>query len=124
MKFLKQGVCLALLGAGLSAAPLTLAGQATATPSASPEAAQDHGVVQDMRSTATGTVKVSNSTATGAVGFAGVARGGDLLPGVAGDSKAQAAGKADRYLADFGGAFGAGAGQLKRSEVISNGHGG
>ena len=32
MKFLKQGICLALLGAGLSAAPVTLAGQATATP--------------------------------------------------------------------------------------------
>ena len=35
MKFLKQGLCLALLGAGLAAVPATLASQASASPASS-----------------------------------------------------------------------------------------
>ncbi len=58
MKFLKQGLCLALLGAGLSAAPISLANQAAAIPSSAATAAPDQGLKQDIRSTASGTVEV------------------------------------------------------------------
>jgi len=123
VKILKQGVCLALLGAGLSAAPMTLASQASATPSSSVSpAALDP--VQDLRDTARGQVKLSTRAATGKVGFAAVGRSGDLLPGVSGQTKAAAEAKADQYLAEFGGAFGAGPGELQRKGVEPDGYGG
>ena len=49
---------------------------------------------------------------------------GDLLPTVAGDSKAAAAAKTDAFLSKYGAAFGAGAGELTRSEIASDGLGG
>ena len=121
MKFLKQGLCLALVGAGLAAAPTTLA---QAVPTAAPSAAPDQDLVAQMRDTADTTVAVSKSTATGKVGFARATRDGDLLPGVSGSSRTDAGAKADRYLAEFGPAFGAASGQLDRPGVTSDGHGG
>jgi Zn-dependent metalloprotease len=49
---------------------------------------------------------------------------GDLLPSVAGDSKAAAAAKTDAFLSQYGAAFGAGEGELTRTEVTSDGYGG
>ena len=117
MKFLKQGICLALLGAGLAAVPATVASQASASSPAVAGAVQDGGLVQDMRSAARGQVMVSTQKATDQVGFARVAKGGDLLPNVSGSGKAAAGAKADKYLASYGGAFGAGAGELSRQKI-------
>ncbi len=75
MKFLKQGVCLALMGAGLAAVPGVQAVAAGSAPSASGQ-----GLVQQMRDGASGAVAVSSEAATGKVGFVRVAKGGDLLP--------------------------------------------
>ncbi len=126
MKILKQGLCLALLGAGLVAVPATLAAQAATTPStsAASKAARDPGLAQDIRDTARGQVALSTKSATGQIGFARVAPGGDLLPGVAGETQAAAGAKADRYLAEFGEAFGAAAGQLSREKLTRDGYGG
>jgi Zn-dependent metalloprotease len=126
VKFLKQGVCLALLGDGLSAAPVTLTASASATssPTAATSAARDQGLVQDIRDTARGNVSLSTRAATGDLGFARVANGGDLLPGVAGDSKSAASAKADQYLAKYGGAFGAGKGELTRQSLAPDSAGG
>jgi Zn-dependent metalloprotease len=123
VKLLKQGVCLALLGAGLAAAPATVASQASATPTSAAPAAGPS-LVQQIRSTAQGQVAISNQRATDAVGFARAASGGDLLPGVAGSGKASAAAKADQYLASYGGAFGAGQDQLTRTGVAPDSAGG
>ena len=123
MKFLKQGLCLALLGAGLAAVPATLASQASASP-ASSSVASDHCLVQGIRDTASGNVSIAAQRATGQVGFARVAAGGDLLPGVSGTDKAAAAAKADEYLASYGGAFGAGQGELTRSGIAADSAGG
>ena len=126
MKFFRQGVALALLGAGLSTAPMTVAHQASASPApaAASAAAQDDGAVAGIRNAARGPVSLSTQPATGAVGFARAARGGDLLPGAAGEGKAAAAAKADRYLAAHGDAFGAGPDQLSRQKVEADQAGG
>jgi Zn-dependent metalloprotease len=123
VKLLKQGICLALLGAGLAAAPATVASQASATPTSSAQAAAPS-LVQQIRSTARGQVTISNQRATDAVGFARAATGGDLLPGVAGASKSEAGAKADQYLASYGGAFGAGQGELTRTGIAADSAGG
>ena len=123
MKFLKQGVCLALLGAGLAAIPATVASQASASPAPS-SVAPDQSLVQGIRNAASGNVSIASRRATGQVGFARVAAGGDLLPDVSGSGKAAAAAKADQYLASYGGAFGAGQGQLTRSAVTADSAGG
>lgn len=123
MKLLKQGVCLALLGAGLAAAPATVASQASATPAPSSQASSPS-LVQQIRGTARGQVAISTQRATGQVGFAHAAAGGDLLPGVEGSSRAAAAAKADQYLASYGGAFGAGKGQLTRTGITADSAGG
>jgi Zn-dependent metalloprotease len=124
VKILKQGVCLALLGGALAAAPVTVAASATPAATAASSAAPDQGLVQGMRDTARGQITLSKQSATGAVGFARAAQGGDLLPGTAGDSKAAAAAKADKYLASYGGAFGAGKGELTRTSVTADQAGG
>ena len=50
---------------------------------------------------------------------------GDLLPSVAGDSKAgRRLPRPTRSSSKYGAAFGAGAGQLTRSEITSDGYGG
>jgi Zn-dependent metalloprotease len=113
VKIFQQGLCLALLGAGLAALPglqVAASGQQAAAP--------DPSLVQQMRSEADGGVRVTTESATGKVGFIR-ARGAasDLFPDFAGNSRAKAVDKADAYLARFGPAFGAADGQLEQTDV-------
>ncbi len=124
MKILKQGVCLALLGGALAAAPVTVAASATPAASTASSAAPDQGQAQGIRDAARGPVTLTRQASTGAVGFARATQGGDLLPNVSGTGKAAAAAKADTYLSTYGGAFGAGQGQLTRSSVAADAAGG
>src|SRR5690349_20390859 len=100
-----------------------MASQASATPTSAAQAAAPS-LVQQIRTTAQGQVAISNQRATGAVGFARAASGGDLLPGVDGSDRASAAAKADRYLSSYGGAFGARQNQLTRTGIASDSAGG
>lgn len=118
MKFLKQGLSLALLGASLTALPVL---QATTVGTAS--AAVGGSLVQQMRGDATGAVQVTRERATGKVGFIRAARGGDLLPSVAGDSTSKAGVKASAYLAKYAPLLGAGASELKQSGVSATKYG-
>ena len=115
MKILKQGLCLALLGAGLAAVPGTLA-----TASA-PAAAADKSLIQQIKDGADGSVTASTETATGKVGFLR-ARGAnaDLLPGESADSAASASAKADAFLDKYARAFGAKPGELVRERVSAD----
>ncbi|NYJ01698.1 Zn-dependent metalloprotease [Nocardioides thalensis] len=80
----------------------------------------DPSVVDQMRSTADGRVKVRANPATGEVGFVRAAgANADLLPDVAADSRAEAAAKADAYLDEFAVGFGAAPGQLKRTPDVA-----
>ena len=106
MKFLKQGVCLALMGAGLAAVPGVQAAAAGSAPTASGQ-----GLVQQMRDGASGAVALSSEAATGKVGFVRVAKGGDLLPANHGD----AAAKAEAFLTRYAGLFGASRSQLAKT---------
>ena len=64
MKLLRQGVCLAMLGAGLAASPVALA--SATTPAASTAAqAQSTDLVSQMRAEARGSVTASTLAATG-----------------------------------------------------------
>ena len=115
MKFVKQGLCLALLGAGLVATPLL---QATA---AAP--APGNGV-QAMKEEANGLVMLSGESATRRVGFIRVTEAdGDLMPSRAGDSRSAAAAKADAYLDKYAANFGARPAELQRDGVVANGAG-
>lgn len=122
MKFLKQGVCLALLGAGLAAAPASLTTTASATPTAA--VAGDRGLVRDLRAQADGTVSIKNNPATGEAGWlrADGARG-DLLPGVAGKGKSAAVDKADAFVDQYGAVLGAASGDLVRQAVDTTDYG-
>jgi Zn-dependent metalloprotease len=113
VKISQQGLCLALLGAGLAALPGLQVGAA-----GHPAPAPDRSLVQQMRSEADGDVRLTTESATGKVGFIR-AKGaaGDLLPDVAGDSRAAAVDKAQAYLDRFAPAFGAADGQLQRTDV-------
>ena len=102
---------------GAFRSPDQLANQAAAIPSSAATAAPDQGLKQDIRSTASGTVKFSTRAATGEVGFARVSSGGDLLPGVAGDSRAAGGARPTSTSPTTAGAFGAGEGQLQRAQV-------
>lgn len=113
MKFLRQGVALAVLGAGLAAAP------GISATAASAPAPDDTSMIQQMRSGADGSTAISKEGATGEVGFIRAATGGDLLP----SSDAAPAAKADAYLNKFSSAFGAPRGQLVRDGVQKNEHG-
>ena len=108
MKVLGQGISLALVAAGLAAAP-ALAAQAAQAPAA-PAAAQPS-LVQKMKDTADGSVRTSRDDATGKVDFVRAGRNGDLLPATDA-APATAAVKADEYLTDFAAAFGAARGEL------------
>ena len=122
MKFLKQGLCLALLGGGLAAVPATLASQASAAPTtAASSIAGDRGLVRELRDQADGTVTVANNSATGQVGFVrATGAKADLLPSVAGDSSAKAAAKADAFVDKYGSTLGAAQGELVRKGVSAN----
>ncbi len=116
MKFLKQGLCLALLGAGLAAVPATLASQATAAPLQA-----DNGLASQLHNQADGTVSIKENAATGRASFVrATGAQGDLLPNVAGDSAAKAATKADSFVDTYGALLGAGTGELVRKSVSSS----
>ena len=108
MKLLTQGIALAVLGAGLAAAPAL---QAQAEPAA--KKSGDNGV-QAMKNEATGLVSLSGESATGRVGFIRVKGNGDLMPSQAAGSRAAAATKADAYLDKYAANFGARPGELSR----------
>lgn len=118
MRLLKQGISLALLGAGLAAVPglqsATAAGQSPAVAGS---------LVQQIRSQADSSVKITSEAATGKVGFLRAARGGDLLPSVEADSAKTAQHKADAYLRQYAAAFGARSGELKPAGQSSSPYG-
>ncbi len=119
MKLLKQGVCLALLGAGLAAVPATVASQASASPAPAPAA--DQGLAGQLRDQAQGSVSIRNNAGTGSAGFVrATGAQADLLPDVAGNSASKAAGKADSFVDSFGGLLGAAPGELVRQNVSSD----
>ena len=121
MKFLKQGVCLALVGAGLAAAPLSLAAAAAPTGATAARAAKaSPDLVAQIRDGARAWRPRRRSPRTGASGMVRAGANGDLLPSVAGDGKAAAAAKSDSFLAKYGGAFGAASGQLARKKTESD----
>ncbi len=115
MKILRQGVCLALLGAGLAAVPGL---QATAATTSTVVAGES--LVQQMRNEARGSVALSTERATGKVGFIRSGNKGDLFPAVEGDSLRGAVDKTTAYLKQYGAAFGARAGELSQSGVTSS----
>lgn len=113
MKFLTQGLALAVVGAGLAAAPLT-------TAQAQPRSIDVSGAdsaLDSIQATADGDVISSRESATGKVGFLRVRGKGDLLPGRSGDSSGSAAAKSDAYLDRHASAFGARPGELQRQRV-------
>ena len=116
-EILKQGVCLALLGAGLAAVPATwLTGVGDPRrPVASAAARPIRVWCRHPRHRAAARSPCRPRSATGQVGFVRAAGGGDLLPGVAGSGKAAAARQGRRRTSrQYGGAFGAGQGELTR----------
>lgn len=114
MKFLKPGLSLALLGAGLAFSPVA----PSAAVGGVSQVADDPSSVQAMRQTADGNVRVTQESATGRVGFI-AARGADadLYPDLAGDSTARATAKVSAYLDRFGTSFGAAKGELVQTKV-------
>jgi Zn-dependent metalloprotease len=114
VKFLKQGLCLALLGAGLSAASLT--SSSAAAPAA--VASGDDSLVSQIRDEAQGQVFATRDTATGEVSF--LRSKEDLMPGTSADSAQEAGAKADAYVDKYAGVFGATADQLSLSDVRKN----
>ncbi|NPC96768.1 M4 family metallopeptidase [Nocardioides sp. zg-DK7169] len=109
---------LALVAAGLAAAPGL---QASAAGPAPQTTAPDDGLVAKMRSAADGKVQLSREDATGAVGFARADE--DLLPSVEGGSRKGSVEKASAYLDRYSRAFGAPRGQLVQSGVTADEHG-
>ncbi|WP_161962456.1 M4 family metallopeptidase [Nocardioides speluncae] len=115
MKFLKQGVCLALLG-GLAAVPALQATAQSGAPAA------DDSLVAQIREEADGAVKISSEKATGRITFVRAsAENSDLMPSKAG--KGDPVAKATSYVRKYAAAFGAKADQLSQQSVRKNGHG-
>jgi Zn-dependent metalloprotease len=112
VKLLKQGLALAVMGAGLAVAPLT------------PTQAEPAGSGNDvsaMKAQASGDAAVSRESATGRVGFIRVkGRSGDLLPEQAASTASSAAAKATTYVEKYAASFGARRGELERTAVQRN----
>lgn len=110
MKLLKPGIALAMVGAGLAATP-------TVAAEAAPQRSDDGtSLVQKMRSEADGNVAVKKSSATDRVSF--VRSTGDLAPTAQdGTTKRGAAAKAQAYVDEYAGAFGATSKQLEQTSV-------
>jgi Zn-dependent metalloprotease len=119
VKFLKTGLSLAVIGATLSVLP-----SSPSVAVGAPKSADDNSVTARMRGAADGSVRISTESATGKVGFiAARGAGADLLPSVEASSKTSAVAKATTYLEQYGAAFGAAKGQLKRSSVVHDRYG-
>ncbi|MGH3361521.1 MAG: M4 family metallopeptidase [Nocardioides sp.] len=114
---MSQVACLALLGAALVAVP---AARATTD---DPRPAHRDDVVQRLRAEAQGRVAVSTERGGDRLDLVRATRGGDLLPGRSGDSRAEAAAKAVAWLDEYGAAFGADPDQLLETGVRSGGDG-
>lgn len=104
VKLLKQGVALAMVGAGLVAAP---AWPAQASPTAASAAARSDDGVQAMKNEATGLVALSGESATDRVGFIRLKGQGDLMPSQDATTEASAVAKVEDYLAKYAPNFGA-----------------
>ena len=117
MKILKQGICLALLGAGLSAAPLV------SSSAAAPVAAahSDASLISQVRQEAEGQVYATTDRATGEVSY--LRSKEDLMPGTSGASAKDAGAKVRAYLDKYAGVFGATADQLTQSAVRKTAYG-
>ncbi|WP_282580292.1 M4 family metallopeptidase [Nocardioides sp. InS609-2] len=113
MKFLRQGIALAVAGAGLAAIPAMQVQAQAAEPS----------LVQQMKNQAQGATSVSDESATGRVGFIRVSAGGDLMPARDGASTSAAADKASAYLDKYAAGFGAGPGELEQAGVVKDSSG-
>jgi Zn-dependent metalloprotease len=115
VRLLRQFTCLAVISAGMTAL--------TATTPANADRGEDPGahasLVQQLKDNATGTVRIHNERATGQAGFVRVGQGGDLLPG----NGEKPAAKADAFMDEYAGVFGAPRGQLVRQEVTANRYG-
>ena len=118
MKFLKQGVCLAMLGAGLAAVPVL---QSSAAAPAAASRAGDGSLVAQIRGQAEGEVFATRDRATGEVSF--LRSREDLMPGTSGRSAQDAAAKSRAYLDKFAGVFGTTAGDLTESGVRKTAYG-
>ena len=116
MKFLKQGICLALLGAGLSAAPLV-----SSTAAAPVAGSPDGSLVSQIRAEAEGRVFATTDRATGEVSFLRSKK--DLMPGTPAASAQEAGAKVRAYLDKYAGVFGAKADQLTQSDVRKTAYG-
>ncbi|GAA1927732.1 hypothetical protein GCM10009737_31960 [Nocardioides lentus] len=128
---LGQGLALAVLGAGLAGTPL-LVGSAAAAPGDGPDARPDaaspssqaqreaRDLLERMRGTAQGSVRVSTERATGLASMVRAGTDGDLLPGTPAASPSAAVAKAGDYLADYAGAFGAAGDELVRTDVTTD----
>ncbi|KRF20751.1 M4 family metallopeptidase [Nocardioides sp. Soil796] len=113
MKFLRQGLALAVAGAGLAALP-GLSASASPAPTV-----DDRSMVQKMKDEADGRVSFTKETSTGRVGFVRVARTGDLLP----SADVKATDKSRAYLDKYAPAFGATSDQLVQTQVVRNRYG-
>ncbi|MBD3926050.1 M4 family metallopeptidase [Nocardioides cavernae] len=98
------------MGAGLAALP-------TIGVQAAPAAKADTNGVAAMADRASGEVAVTREGATHKVGFIRVKGDGDLMPALEGRSADAATAKADAYLDEFAGSFGARADELQRAGV-------
>ncbi|WP_205473545.1 Ig-like domain repeat protein [Nocardioides sp. SYSU D00038] len=115
MKHLRQGVGLALIGAGLAVVTGT-----TPAASAPPAAAVGSSLVQQLRAEARGSVAASTLDATGKVGFLRAGTDGDLLPAREASGRDGAVAKTRAYLDKYAGAFGARPEQLVRGRVVAD----
>jgi Zn-dependent metalloprotease len=115
VRLIRQLTCLAVVSAGLTAV--------TATTPASADRGDDQGaqrsLVQQLKDNATGEVRIHNDRATGKAGFVRVGPSGDLLPG----SSDKPVAKADAFLDEYAGVFGAQRSQLVRQDAASNRYG-
>ncbi len=114
MKILRQGIALAVVGAGFAAVP-------AATTAASVAAAPDpRPLIAQMRDEADGGVAVSDERATGRLSFIrATGRTGDLLPTEAGSTRSAAVAKARAYVDSYAEAFGAPSSQVEQEGVAA-----
>ncbi|WP_122817880.1 M4 family metallopeptidase [Nocardioides pantholopis] len=113
MKISQQGLCLALVAAGLAAVP----GLSASAAGPASQAAAGDSLVSRLKAEAQGTARITTEPATGKVGFA---QATDLLPSVGASTADTAAAKSTAYLEEYAAAFGASATQLEQSGVTAD----